>query len=401
MVDRRSDYLIAGAGLAGASAVEGIRELDRNRSVTMIGSENHLPYDRPPLSKKLWFGKKKVEDIFLHDRAFYENNGVTLLLGRRVVELDAKNKTVRDSNGEIHQFGKLLLATGGVPQTLRVPGGDTDGVCYYRYLEDYLRTRELAAAGKSAVVVGGGFIGSEIAAALCINKVSVTLINHSAYLCKRVFPESLGLAMERLFQSRGIRMLKGQGPASVERKGSRFVVGIAGGEQIEVDMIIAGVGIRPADDLAKHAGLKVDNGAIVNEYLQSSNPDIYVAGDIARFPYRALGPMMRLEHWDNALNQGKHAGRNMAGAHDAYTYMPYFFSDLFEFGYEAVGEVDSRLETFADWQIANEKGAIYYMKEGKVHGAMMCNVWDKVRAARELIEKGETMRVEKLRGLIT
>jgi 3-phenylpropionate/trans-cinnamate dioxygenase ferredoxin reductase component len=400
MADRHSDYLIVGAGLAGTSAIEGIRELDQNRSITMIGSENHLPYDRPPLSKKLWFGQKKVEDIFLHDRTFYDNNGVMLLLGRRVVELDAKSKTVRDSNGEIHQFGKLLLATGGVPQTLRVPGGDIDGVCYYRYLDDYLRTRELTAAGKSAVVVGGGFIGSELAAALCINKVNVTLINHSVYLCKRVFPESLGLAMERLFQSRSIRMLKGQGPASFERKGSRLVVRIADGEQIEVDMVIAGVGIRPADDLAKHAGLNVDNGVIVNEYLQTSNPDIYAAGDIARFPYRALGPTTRLEHWDNALNQGKHAARNMAGAHDPFTYMPYFFSDLFEFGYEAVGEVDSRLETFADWQKENEKGVIYYMKEGKVRGAMMCNVWDKVRAARELIERGETMPTGKLRGVI-
>ena len=394
-------YIIVGAGLAGSSAIEGIRELDKKGPILLLGSEKHLPYDRPPLTKKLWFGKKKVEDIFLHNRAFYDNNGVTLLLGRRVVELDAKNKTVHDSTGEIHQFGKLLLATGGVPQTLRVPGGDIGGICYYRYLDDYLGTRESTGVGKSAVVVGGGFIGSEMAAALCINKVNVALINHSGYLCKRVFPESLGLAMESLFQSRGIRMLKGQGPASFERKGSRFVVRIAGGEQIEVDMVIVGVGIRPADDLAKRAGLNIDNGVVVNEYLQTSNPDIYAAGDIARFPYRALGPAMRLEHWDNALNQGKHAARNMAGAHEAFTYMPYFFSDLFEFGYEAVGEVDSRLETFADWQKENEKGVIYYMKEGKVRGAMMCNVWDKVQAARELIQRGKTMPVEELRGIIT
>lgn len=400
MADRRSDYLIVGAGLAGASAVEGLRELDQKGSVTMIGSERHLPYDRPPLSKKLWFRQKTVEQVFLHNASFYDNNGVNLLLDRRVLELDAKNKTVRDSKGEIHEFGRLLLATGGVPQPLRVPGGDIDGVCYYRFLDDYLRTRELAAAGKSAVVVGGGFIGSEMAAALCINEVNVTLINHSAYLCKRVFPESLGLAVERIFQSRGIRMLKGQGPASIERKGSRFVVQIAGGEGIDVDMVIAGVGIRPADDLAKSAGLNTDNGVIVNEYLQTSNPDIYAAGDIARFPYRARGPSMRLEHWDNALNQGKHAARNMAGGHERYTYMPYFFSDLFEFGYEAVGEVDSRLETFVDWQKENEKGVIYYMKEGKVGGAMMCNVWDKVSAARELIQREEMIPAEKLRGAI-
>ena len=238
------------------------------------------------------------------------------------------------------------------------------------------------------MIIGGGFIGSEMAAALCINKLNVTMIYPSAHLCDRVFPEDLGLAMERLYQSRGIRILKGQKPASFERKGSRFVVRTSGGEQIESDLVIVGVGIKPAVELAERAGLATGDGIIVNEYLQTSHPDIYAAGDNARFPYRALGQQVRVEHWDNALNQGKHAGRNMAGAHETFTYMPYFFSDLFEFGYEAVGEVNSRMEIVADWQKPFDTGVIYYLRNGKIRGAMMCNVWDKVEAARALIRRG-------------
>ncbi|MGD1002244.1 MAG: FAD-dependent oxidoreductase [Candidatus Brocadiia bacterium] len=387
MTEHACDYLIVGGGLAGASAVEGIRERDAKRSVAIIGAEEHLPYDRPPLSKKLWFGKKQVKDIFLHDRAFYDRNGVTLFAGRRVVALDVKSKTVADSNGDRHRFEKLLLATGATPQLLPIPGGDLPGICYYRTLDDYQRMRLEAAEGKSAVIIGGGFIGSEMAAALCINKLKVTMIYPSGHLCGRVFPEDLGLAMERLFQSRGIRILKGQKPASFERKGSQFVVQTGGGK-VESDLLIVGVGVKPAVELAERAGLATGDGILVNEYLQTAHPDIHAAGDNARFPYQALGQQARMEHWDNALNQGKHAGRNMAGAHDAFTYMPYFFSDLFEFGYEAVGEVNSRMETRADWQKPFDTGTIYYLRDGKIRGAMMCNVWEKVEAARALIRRG-------------
>jgi len=194
--------------------------------------------------------------------------------------------------------------------------------------------------------------------------------------------------MERLFQSRDIRILKGNKPASFARKGSQFVVQTDDGGSIQADLVIVGVGVKASVTLAEQAGLATGDGIIVNEYLQTSHPDIYAAGDTARFPYQALGQQARVEHWDNALNQGKHAGRNLAGARDAFTYMPYFFSDLFEFGYEAVGEVNSRMETRADWQKPFDTGVIYYLRDGRIRGAMMCNVWEKVEAARALIRRG-------------
>lgn len=400
MAEQTFSYIIVGGGLAGASAVEGIRERDMQGPILLIGSEKHLPYDRPPLSKKLWFGKKKVEDIFLHDRDFYDRNNVVLSLGATVASLDPKGKSVTTDNGKQYRFKKLLLATGGVPRTLAIPGGDLEGICYYRYLDDYLRMKSAAAAGASAVIIGGGFIGSEIAAALTINKVKVTMIFPEPYIVNRVFPEGLGMALQQQFLDRGATLLAGERPASIAKKGARFITTIASGKQLESDMVIVGIGIAASLDLPRRAGLLTGNGVIVDEYLQASLPGIYAAGDIAFFPYLALGKQTRVEHWDNALNQGKQAGLNMAGAHMPYDYMPYFFSDLFEFGYEAVGEVDAQLETFADWQKENDTGVIYYLRDGKVRGAMMCNVWEKVAAARALIRSDAPVTKESLRGSI-
>jgi len=401
MVDRTYTYIIVGGGLAGASAVEGIRERDKDGGILIISSEKHLPYDRPPLTKKLWFGKKKVEDIFLYHQEFYVQNGVTVASGVSVVALDAKQKSITTNDGRQYTFQKLLLATGGVPRTLPVPGGNLEGICYFRTLDDYLRMRKESIEGKSATVIGGGFIGSELAAALAINKVNVTMIFPDSYLVNRVFPDYLGKALLNQYLARGIKILANEKPSAFSRTGNRFTTHTQNNGKIESDMVIVGIGIAPSIELARDAGLETGNGIIVNEYLQTSSPDIYAAGDNAFFLYQVLGKQTRVEHWDNALNQGKWAGRNMAGAREPYTYMPYFFSDLFEFGYEAVGEVDAQLETFADWQKENDTGVIYYLKDNKVRGAMMCNVWDKVEAARKLIRKGERVSPESLRGMIS
>ena len=393
-------YVIVGGGLAGASAVEGIRERDTKGAILIIGAEKHLPYDRPPLTKKLWFGKKKVEEIFLHDQKFYDQNKVTVESGISVTTLDPKQKSVTTNTGKQYRYQKLLLATGGVPRTLPIPGGDLGGICYFRTLDDYLMMRRESTEGSSAVVIGGGFIGSEIAAALTINKINVTMIFPEPYIVNRVFPEGLGMALQRQFRDRGATLLAGEKPASIAKRGSRFITTTVSGKQVESDMVIVGIGVAPSLDLPRRAGLQTANGVIVDEYLQASLPDIYAAGDIAFFPYQALGKQTRVEHWDNALNQGKQAGLNMAGAHKPYDYMPYFFSDLFEFGYEAVGEVDAQLETVADWQKENDTGVIYYLRDGKVRGAMMCNVWEKVEAARTLIRTGAQVTKKELQGMI-
>lgn len=393
-------YVVIGAGLAGASAVEGIRELDAEGSTLLIGAEKHLPYHRPPLSKKLWQGKKKVEDIFIHDAPYYAAMGVDVVLDTPAVTLDAASKTVALADGGVCGFEKLLLATGGSPAALDIPGGDADGVSYFRYLDDYTAASADVAYANSVLVIGGGFIGSEMAAALHINKVNVAMLFRDPYIGSRLFPRELGLSIQRDYESRGITVLSEDSPAAIERTDDGFVTHTISGKRIESELLIVGVGLKPSVELAEGAGLAVENGIVVNEMLQTSHPDIYAAGDNANFPHAGLGKRSRVEHWDNALNQGKLAGRNMAGAGETYDYIPYFFSDLFDFGYEAVGEVDSSLETFEDWQKPNETGVVYYLREGRVRGVMMCNVWDRVDAARELISGVAAVRPEELEGRI-
>lgn len=399
MAEHPYSYIVVGAGPAAAAAVEGIREHDTRGSILLIGAEADPPYDRPPLSKQLWSGAKQVEEIFLHDRAFYAQHGVELRLGMEVVALDPAAHVLRDGGGVSYRYEKLLLATGGTPRRLAVPGGDLDGLCYFRTVDDYRRLRSAASEGKSALVIGGGFIGSEIAAALRSNGLTVTMVFPGQWLVSRVFPESLGRALTGQYRAKGVEIVAGDQPLAIERDGLRYRTRTQAGREIVSDLVVVGIGIAPNAGLAQNAGLETGNGVIVNQFLQTSDRDIYAAGDVAYFPEAVLGPR-RIEHWDNAVSQGKHAGRNMAGAHEPFTYIPFFFSDLFEFGYEAVGDTDSRHETFADWLEVNKTGVVYYLSGGRVRGAMMCNMFGKVDAARELIQRNETITAHDLRGKI-
>jgi 3-phenylpropionate/trans-cinnamate dioxygenase ferredoxin reductase component len=399
MANRKYNYIIIGAGLAGCYAIEGIRTQDSKGSILLAAAENYLPYDRPPLTKKLWFGKKKVEEIFIRPQQYFTDNNVDVLLNIKALKIDAANKAVIFNDGSCN-YGKLLLATGGSPRRLDIEGGDLDEIYYYRYLDDFLRLKSQVREGTKALVIGGGFIGSEIAAALNINKADVTMLMREEYLVHNIFPRALGSAIQNDYIQRGIKIFTQDGPVSIAKRNSHFVTRTKNGKEIASDVVIAGIGVEPETKLAKTAGLTIDNGIAVNEFMQTSSPDIYAAGDNANFPYQALGKRMRVEHWDNAINQGKTAGMNMAGAQTAYNHMPYFFSDLFDFGYEAVGLVSSKLETYADWQKENNTGVVYYLEDGKVRGVMCCNVWEKVDAARELIEANKQMTVPELHGAV-
>jgi len=394
------DYIIIGTGLAGISAIDGIRERDKKGSILLVGKEKHLPYDRPPLSKALWSGKQTYESIFLRDTKFYADNKVELTPGKTIVNLNPDEKIIQASSGDRYHYRKLLLATGGVPRTLTIPDADLEDICYFRYLDDYITIKNKARQDTTVTIVGGGFIGSELAAALAMNKVKVTMIFPESYLIQRIFPEYLGKAIQQYYIQRGITILSEDLPVSFEKKRNKLITRIKNGKEIFSEIIIVGAGIVPSVELAKMAELKIENGISVDSYLRTSDPHIYAAGDNAYFPYLALGQNMRIEHWDNSLNQGKYAGLNMAGAKKRYDYMPFFYSDLFEFGYEAVGEVNSQLETFADWKKENDTGVIYYLKNGIIRGVMMCNVWDKVKTARTLIKSGKKRTLKQLKGLI-
>ncbi|MCC6678918.1 MAG: FAD-dependent oxidoreductase [Phycisphaerales bacterium] len=399
MRDHSYPYVVLGAGLAAASAVEGIRLHDSSGSIVLIGAEQAPPYDRPPLSKQLWSGAKTMEEIFLHPGTFYAEQGVELQLGTSILALDPASHTLRDADSAIYRYRKLLLATGGTPRRLSIPGGDLDGVSYFRMVQDYKYLRRAADAAQSALVVGGGFIGSEIAAALSQRGLRVTMVFPGQHLGSRVFPESLGRAITAEYRAKGVEVVAGDRPLAIARHKEAYRTTTQGGRDIVSDLVVVGIGIEPNIQLAQAAGLRTGNGVVVDQFLRTSDPDIYAAGDVAYFPDPVLGPR-RVEHWDNALSQGKHAGANMAGAGTPFGYIPFFFSDLFEFGYEAVGDTDARLETFADWQEENKTGVVYYLRDGLVRGAMMCNLFERVDAARALIQRGERVKPNDLRGAI-
>lgn len=385
-------YLIIGGGMAADAAVKGIRQIDEQSPIYVISDENHPPYKRPPLTKQLWKGKP-VDSIWLHT----EDYGATLLRGHVVSSLDAATKRVTNEDGTEFGFEKLLIATGVTPRLLQI---DSDAIIYYRNFDDYNHLRALTETGDRFAVIGGGFIGSEIAAGLAMNGKKAFLFAPEEIIGAKLYPLDLGQFVTQYYRDQGVEVRPGETVTGLTSRGGKHKVTTSLGNEVEVDGVVAGIGVRPNTDLAAIAGLPTENGIAVDEYLNAGHPDIYAAGDVASFHNPALGRRVRVEHEDNAVTMGGWAGRAMAGDRQPYTHLPYFYSDMFDLGYEAVGDVNSKLDTYSDWQEPFRKGVVYYLADGRVRGVLLWNVWDKVPAARELIADRDPFTPQDLKGRI-
>jgi 3-phenylpropionate/trans-cinnamate dioxygenase ferredoxin reductase component len=367
-------YLIVGGGMTADGAVKGIRERDADGTIVLVGADQHAPYAAPPLTKGLWSGAEESK-IWRGTAAA----GADLRLGRRIVSLDLAGRRATDDQGGEYAWEKLLLATGGRPR--RIPGAD--GVVYYRTLDDYRAVRARVHEGAHAAVIGGGFIGSEIAASLTANGCRVTMVFPEPGIAWRVLPAALSAYVTEDYRRRGVEVLAEE---TVEQAGPNSVT-TGSGRTLEADVVVAGLGIEPRTELAEASGLAIDNGIVVDELGRvEGHEDVYAAGDVASFPLSALGRRFRLEHEDHAKSHGRAVGANMAGANVPYDHLPFFYSDMFDLGYEAVGEVDSRLATLESWQEPNRKGIVAYIDaDARPRGFLYWNVWDHVEQGRALI----------------
>jgi NADPH-dependent 2,4-dienoyl-CoA reductase/sulfur reductase-like enzyme len=384
------DYLIIGAGMAGEAAAQALREADADATIGMLGDESHPPYDRPPLTKALWKDGKEADIWRPIDKA-----RAAVTLQRRAVKIDREAHLVHDDAGDDWKYRKLLIATGGTPR--RLPSGGDDFI-YYRTFADYQRLRKSVKPGARIAVIGGGFIGSEIAAAMAMNGCKVTMLFPDDAIGARVYPDALADAVTAYFREKGVDVRAGISAKGGAADAEGVTIELSDGDMLRADAVVAGLGIVPNTRIADDAGLEVANGIVVNDHLQTSDPDIYAAGDVASFPAPALGHHIRVEHENAAITMGARAGKCMAEGNAPYDELPFFYSDLFDLGYEAVGTLDSRLETVEQWVTPFREGVVYYLDAGRVRGVLLWNTWGQVDAARNLIAAPGPFDAENVRG---
>ena len=386
------DYLIVGAGMAADAAAKAIREVDAAADIGLVGEESAPPYQRPPLSKALWKGDKQLADIDLGTAA----SGATLYQGRRIVALDRAAHVARDGQGDTYRYRRLLLATGATPRRLPFEGGER--LIHFRTLDDYQRLRRYAQPGAIIAVIGGGFIGAELAASLSGVGCKVSMLFPDAHIGAGRYPDGLARHLDDYYRQCGVDVRSGVRVTGGKSTDGGVELALSDGSLLRVEAAVAGLGVTPATALAEQAGLKLDNGVVVDAQLRSSEPDIWAAGDVANFFNPALDRRLRVEHEDAAVSMGRHAGRAMAGIAASYDALPFFYSDLFDLGYEAVGLLDTRLTVVEDWCEPNREGVVYYLDHGRVRGVLLWNTWDQVDAARALIAEAGPFDAAALKG---
>ena len=380
-----ASYVIVGAGIAGNAAAETLRKQGFEGEVHLVGSEPHRPYDRPPLSKEFLSGSKEQDKLFFKPEDFYAEHSIQLHLGTEATALDPISKTLTLADGASLRFDKLLLATGSRVRTLPIPGSELEGIHYLRTIDDSQAIAQSMNSASRVVIVGAGFIGSEVAAVCKTAGLEVTVLEIQPQPMAHILGEEMGAIYANLHTSRGIDLRLQEGISGIRGSSRAEQVITDQGNAIDCDFVVIGVGIAPDTALAESAGLEADRGILIDENCQTSHPDIYAAGDVANWFHPDLGHRLRVEHWDNALNQGAAAAKSMLGAAEPYSPTLYFWSDQYDLNIQYLGHATEWDEIAVRGNPDEEKFTTFYLKDGSVHGALVVNNFRDIRPTRTLI----------------
>jgi NADPH-dependent 2,4-dienoyl-CoA reductase/sulfur reductase-like enzyme len=393
----KSKYVILGGGMvAGYAAKELATGGLQSGELMIISADRALPYERPPLSKSFLSGKDTEDSILINSSEWYGEHGIEVRLQTLIEDADSKKRRLRARSGDTFEFETLLIATGARARRLDCPGHDLPNVFYLRSLEDSQGIRAKAADSKQAVVIGGGFIGMEVASVLAQKKIETTLIIREDRVWNRVFTPAMAQFFERYYASRGVQLLKKEAVASL-KGAARIEVSLASGRKISCDMVVAGVGAAPATELFAKTGLALENGVAVNEYLETNHAGIFAAGDVANYPDKIFDKRRRVEHWDNAVAQGQHWAHVVLGKREPFVHVPYFFSDIFDLSYELWGDSEGATQTIVRGDLSSTSFSVWWLKQDRLVSAFAMNRPDEERqAAPEWIKSKERISAERL-----
>ena len=383
-------YLLIGGGLASSQAAKQLRQLDPQATITLVTDDPHPPYDHPPLSKDFLRGEMQKEKVFFDEPSFYEAQKIELKLGSAVTQLDPASKTARLDDGTQLSFDKALIATGGRPVHPAIPGADLPGVHYLRTLNDSMSLVAVATPGAFAVLIGAGFIGLEVAASLTQRGVQVTVVETGAHIWPRFADETLAAAIQERCIAKGVAFRTGESVTEIQRQNEKFSVHLKSGAVLPCNFVCIGVGIVPNVELAQQAGLAVDNGIVVDEYLQSSQPGIYAAGDVANYVDPLFGKRRRVEHWGHAEYSGHLAAQNMTGAHRPYDLLTYVWSDIFDLHLEFAGDEKEHDRMLLRGTLHELSCIILYLKQHRLMAYFAINANNKDLPPLQKLIKNKT-----------
>jgi 3-phenylpropionate/trans-cinnamate dioxygenase ferredoxin reductase subunit len=394
--DKPPTLAIVGASLAGAKAAEGARDAGFDGRIVLIGEESSVPYVRPPLSKAVLRGEADPDTTHVHPASFYADAGIELVTDRATA-LDPVSRRVRLAGGDEVAFASAVITTGSTPKRLRAPGADLDGVHYLRTLDDAIRLRDSIRAANRIAVVGAGWLGAEVAASARQQGADVVLIGTSEVPLQSVLGAEVGAVFRDLHAEHGVELRLGTGIDRLLGTKSVEAVALDDGRVEEADVVVVGIGAAPRTELFEGDGrFHIDNGIIVDQFLETTVPGVYAAGDVANAWHPHYERHLRVEHWANALNQGATAGRNAVGQLEPYTRLPYFFSDQYDVGLEYVGHAGTDDTITVRGDLASRSFIVFWHRHAVVTAAMHVNVWDATDDLKAIVEWRQAIEVDRL-----